>query len=456
MELVVLGNSTSAIAAIESFREIDENSNITIVSNEAWTAPYSRPLIAEYLSGEKTYEEILYRPETFYEEKNIIKLDGLEAVQIDSESQVVLLNDGRNICYDRLLIATGSTPTCPNIPGIQREGIHSFWTLEDAQQIAKSVKITETAVVAGAGLVGLSAAHALSTLGLNVVVVELLNQILAQNLDATAAQIVQMYMVKQGLIVLTGRGIQEIRGDGKNGNVTEVILDDGQQISCELVIMCTGVRPTIDFLKNSRIRTASGILVNNYLQTSEPDVYAAGDVAQPYDPIYREQRMVANLGNAREQGRIAGMNLAGEKREYKGGIAMVAMRYFGVPWISVGANSCPRPTCHEIVGLHSEKEGIYDKLLIEDGTLVGAILVGDITQGGILTNLIRNGTKLGTAEQSLAKRGLFFARLRKQLFQSEMEGPPGYVDWRKSIGMEKKYKKKIDEGRWRKKEHGEA
>lgn len=456
MDLVVLGNSTSAIAAIESFREIDETSSITIVSKEAWTAPYSRPLIAEYLTGEKTYEEILYRPETFYEEKNITKLDGLEAVQIDSESQVVLLNDGRNICYDRLLIATGSTPTCPNIPGIQREGIHSFWTFEDAQQIAKRVKITETAVVAGAGLVGLSAAHALSTLGLKVVVVELLNQILAQNLDATAAQIVQMYMRKQGLIVLTGRGIQEIRGDGENGNVTGVILDDGQQIPCELVIMCTGVRPTIDFLKDSRIRTASGVLVNNYLQTSEPNVYAAGDVAQPYDPIYREHRMVANLGNAREQGRIAGKNLAGDKREYKGGIAMVAMRYFGIPWISVGAISCPRTNCHEIVGLHSEMEGIYEKLLIENGTLLGAILVGDITQGGILTNLIRNGTKLGTVVQSLAERGQFYARLREQLFQSEMEGPPGYVDWRKTIGMEKKYKKKIDEERWRKKEHGEA
>ena len=456
MDLVVLGNSTSAIAAIESFREIDETSNITIVSKEAWTAPYSRPLIAEYLTGEKTYEEILYRPETFYEEKNITKLDGLEAVQIDSESQVVLLNDGRNICYDRLLIATGSTPTCPNIPGIQREGIHSFWTFEDAQQIAKRVKITETAVVAGAGLVGLSAAHALSTLGLKVVVVELLNQILAQNLDATAAQIVQMYMRKQGLIVLTGRGIQEIRGDGENGNVTGVILDDGQQIPCELVIMCTGVRPTIDFLKDSRIRTASGVLVNNYLQTSEPNVYAAGDVAQPYDPIYREQRMVANLGNAREQGRIAGKNLAGDKREYKGGIAMVAMRYFGIPWISMGAISCPRTKCHEIVGLHSEMEGIYEKLLIEDGTLLGAILVGDITQGGILTNLIRNGTKLGKVVQSFAERGQFYARLREQLFQSEMEGPPGYVDWRKTIGMEKKYKKKIDEERWRKKEHGEA
>ncbi len=222
------------------------------------------------------------------------------------------------------------------------------------------------------------------------------------------------------------------------------------------MIVCTGVRPAIDFLKDSGIRTASGVLVNHYLQTSAPNVYAAGDVTQPYDPVFREHRMVANLGNAREQGRIAGMNLAGDKIKYKGGIAMVAMRYFGIPWISVGANSCPRTTCHEIVGLHSEKEGIYEKLLIEDGTLVGAILVGDITQGGILTNLIRNGTKLGTTVQYLAKRGLFYARLREQLFQSEMEGPPGYVAWRKTIGMEKKYKKKIDEERWRKKEHGKA
>ncbi|MFX0200306.1 MAG: NAD(P)/FAD-dependent oxidoreductase [Candidatus Hodarchaeota archaeon] len=456
MDLVVLGNSTAAIAAIESFREIDETSNITIVSKEAWTAPYSRPLIAEYLSSEKTYEEILYRPETFYEEKKITKLDGLEAVNIDIESQVVLLNDGQNIYYDRLLIATGSTPTCPNIPGIQREGIHSFWTLDDAKQIAESAKVAETAVVAGAGLVGLSAAHALSTLGLKVVVIELLDQILAQNLDVTAAQIVQMYMKKKGLIVLTGRRIQEIRGDGENGSVRGVVLDDGRLIPCELVIMCTGVRPAIDFLKDSGIRTASGVLVNHYLQTSVPNVYAAGDVAQPYDPIYKEHRMVANLGNAREQGRIAGINLTGDKRDYKGGIAMVAMRYFGIPWISVGAISCPRTTCHEIVGLISEKEGIYEKLLIEDETIVGAILVGDITQGGIFTNLIRNSTQLGTAVENLTDRSQFFARLREQLFQPEMEGPPGYVVWRKSIGMEKKYKKKIDEERWRKKEHGEV
>ncbi|MFQ6126312.1 MAG: NAD(P)/FAD-dependent oxidoreductase [Candidatus Heimdallarchaeota archaeon] len=458
MDLVVLGNSTAAIAAIESFRQIDKTSTITLVSKEAWTAPYSRPLIAEYLSGEKTYEEILYRPETFYKEKKISKLDGLEAVSIDSENQVVHLSNGQNISYDRLLIATGSTPTCPNIPGLQREGVYSFWTLNDAQQIANRAKRAETAVVVGAGLVGLSAAHALSTRGLKVVVVELLNQILTQNLDTTAARIVQRYMEKKELIVLTGREIQEIRGDEKGRGVTGVILDDGRQIPSTLVVMCTGVRPAINFLKDSGIRTASGVLVDHYLRTSVPNVYAAGDAAQPYDLVYRENRMVANLGNAREQGRIAGMNLAGVKREYKGGIAMVAMRYFGIPWISIGAISCPRASCHEIVGLHSEKEGIYEKLLIKDGdgTLLGAILVGDITQGGILTNLIKNGTILGTAAEYLAERGQFFAHLRHKLFQSEMEGPPGYVVWRKTIGMEKKYKKKIDEERWRKKELGEA
>ena len=455
MDLLVLGNSVAAIAAIEAFREIDEASTITVVSKEPW-GPYSRPLIAEYLSGEKSYEEILYRPETVYEEKKIIKLADREVVQLDDTSQAVLLSNGQELRYDHLLIATGSTPVRVKIPGVQREGVFCFWTLDDAQRIAERAKVAESAVVVGAGLVGLSAVYALSALGLQVVVVELLTQILAQNLDATAAQIVQRHMEAEGLSVLTGRKIQEICGAGEDGSVTNIVLDDGQQIPCELVVMCTGVRPAIDFLKGSGIRTASGVLINRYLQTNIPNVFAAGDVAQPYDPIYRENRVVANLPNAREQGRIAGMNLAGAKREYQGGIAMTSMRYFGISWFSVGAISCPRESCREFVGFHSEQEGFYEKLLIEEDKILGAIIVGDISQGGILTNLIKNGTNLRMDAQSFADRGRFFEHLRRQVLLSEMEGPPGHVTWKKSIGMEKKYKKKIDEERWRKKELGQV
>jgi len=451
MEILVLGNSLAALTAIETIKKIDMTSNITLVSKEPWSA-YSRPLIAEYLTGEKTYEEILYRPERFYETHNVTKIMNHAAIHLDAELQRVQLDNDQELSYDHLLIATGSSTVRPNIPGIDRKGVYCFWTLDDAKQIAMRAKSTKTAVVVGAGLVGMSAAYALSALGLQVIVVELLNQILPQNLDISAASIVQRYMEQNGLQVVTGQRLQEIHGFGDSGYVTDVLLDNGPEISCELVITCTGVRPAVDFLQDSGVQIESGVLVNKFLQTNYENIYAAGDVVQPFDPVFQTNRVVANLPNAREQGRIAGMNLAGVQQEYQGGIAMTSMRYFGIPWTSVGALSCSQEACHEVIGICSESQGLYEKILVQDDTILGAIFVGDITQAGIVTNLIKKQTKLGTIVPNLDDRGQFFEHLRSSMLQDELEGPPGHIEWKKVIGSDKRYKKKIDKEEWRKKE----
>ena len=257
-ELLILGNSLAAIAAAESFRAIDNTTNIMIISKEPWDA-YSRPLIAEFLTSEKSYNDIRYQPESFYETIKATKIHS-EVVQLNDKINTVFLSNGEEIQYEQLLIATGSIPVRAKIPGNQREGVFCFWTLGDAKKIAKKAITSETAVIVGAGLIGQSAAYALSQLGLHVVVIEMQNQILPQNLDQPAAKIVQGYMENTGIQVLTGRRLQEINGPGVDESVRDITLDDGQQISCEIVILCTGVRPSIDFLQDSNIHTKSGVI----------------------------------------------------------------------------------------------------------------------------------------------------------------------------------------------------
>ena len=150
------------------------------------------------------------------------------------------------------------------------------------------------------------------------------------------------------------------------------------------------------------------------------------------------------------------MNLAGAEEEYRGGIGMTSMRYFGIPWVSVGAISCPRQPCQDVIQLYSEADGLYEKLIIKDNTILGAIFIGDISQSGIITDLIHKRTKLDASIQNFANRSQLLEYIRNKILISEMEGPSGHILWKKSIGMEKKYKKTIDEDRWRMKERSKT
>lgn len=435
MDAVIIGNSRAAIEAIRSFRQYNQDSPLTLLSKENCPC-YCRPLIAEYLSGEKSFEEILYVSPNFYDQKKVNLLNSVEAVKLDTDRKEILTKQGQKIAFDRLLIATGSKPVIPPIPGADLAGVHTFWTIGDAQAIAKQAANADSAVVIGAGLVGMSAIHALHARGLQVSVVEMLERVLTPCLDAPGSEIIHQKMRHHGISLHLKKKLTAIKEGLLSGSVSGVELDDGTKIPCQLVVVSAGVRPNIDFLRASPLKINDGIIVNQNLETSIPGIFAAGDAAQPYNILHNENKMIANLPNASEQGRIAGANLAGQKTAYQGGISMTSMRYFGIPFVSMGILSKSEPL-HQETSLFNHRMSIYRKLITTEKRIIGAVLVGDIDQAGIIRRMIRD--KISTPNpKDLLERNHAFEVFRKELMREAMEGN---IQWKETIGLEQPWRK---------------
>ncbi|MBI4787719.1 MAG: NAD(P)/FAD-dependent oxidoreductase [Chloroflexi bacterium] len=339
MHYVVIGNSATGVGAAESIRAADPDAHITIIGDEAEHV-YSRPLISHYIAGEVSADEMRYRPADFYTRLKVETRLGIRADAIDVSAHAVTLADGKSIHYDKLLIATGSIQKFPPIKGREYPGVFDFWTRAHADAIRErtsgcDVQLPCTAIVVGAGLVGIQAASGLRGAGLNVVLVELLPSILSRILDTRAAACAQAIFEKHGVRVLTERSVKEILGSGEEG-VTGVVLENGERIDCGLIVKATGVAPNLSLVKGTPIVTNMGIVVNEYFQTNIPDVFAAGDVAETYDVTRNKMFVNANWPNAHAQGRVAGLNMAGRAAAYNGSIGMTSMPLFGVPIVSVG------------------------------------------------------------------------------------------------------------------------
>ncbi len=389
---VIIGNSVAAIAAIEAIRKKDQKGTITVISDEPYLA-YSRPLTSYYIEGKVDEDQMLYRPKDFYEKKKVKTILGIEATKVDPKIKKVFLKNGQEISYTKLLVSTGGLPFFPPTKGIDLDGIFAFRTLDDAKKIAERAKETKRAVMIGGGFISLKAAHALRELGLEISVVELMDRVMGIALDNQGAEIIQKSLEENGIEILTKHTVSEIIGN-KAGKVEAVILDDGRRIDCEMVVVAVGVRPNFKLLDGSGVKTNKGIVVNDKVETNVSDIYAAGDVAEAYDFLYKENRLNPIWPNAYEQGFVAGTNMAGGSRKYSGGMGMNSVEFYGIPSISMGITS-PEGEGYEILIKHLPDKNIYKKLVLKDNVIIGAIFVGDIDRAGIINGLIK--------EQALVK-----------------------------------------------------
>ncbi|MBI4744163.1 MAG: NAD(P)/FAD-dependent oxidoreductase [Actinobacteria bacterium] len=383
---VIIGNSVAAIAAIEAIRKKDKEGSITVVSDEPYLA-YSRPLISYYIEGKVDEDRMLYRPRGFYEKKNVKTILGEKAVKVDSKTKKISLKNGQEISYTKLLVATGGLPFFPPMKGIESDGVFVFRTLDDAKKILEYSENTKRAVMIGGGFISLKAAHALRELGLEITVVELLDRIMGIALDNQGAEIVEKRLEENGIEILTKHTVSEIVSN-KRGKVEAVILDDGKRIDCEMVIVAVGVRPNFKLLDGSGVKTNRGIVVNDKMETNVSNIYAAGDVAEAYDFLYKENRLNPIWPNAYEQGFVAGTNMAGGSRKYPGGMGMNSVEFYGIPSISMGITS-PEEEGYEVLIKHLPDKNIYKKLVLKDNVIIGAIFVGDIDRAGIVNGLIK-------------------------------------------------------------------
>ncbi|MFZ3062236.1 MAG: FAD-dependent oxidoreductase [Actinomycetota bacterium] len=403
IEYLILGNGVAAINACMAIRKISQTGTVTIISTEKYPA-YSAALITYLVAGEKDEKDLILYPMDWYKQNNIEIILGERVVKVEPASKRVTLSDRKKLFYEKLLIATGASSLLPKIPGIDQLPVFSLRALDDAKRIIRALTPkVKNVVVIGAGLVGLKTAEALKKRGLNVALIEQFDQVLPRNLDRQGAEIVQSWLQREGVVVKLGQTVKEIQSDN-------VVLDSGEKIPCEMVIVAAGVRPNLDFLEGSGITVKQGILVNDRCETNMKDVYAAGDVAKPTDLISGETGVNAIWPAASKMGKVAGSNTAGKAARFEGGLPMNSMNLFGLTAISFGVVKEEKGD-EKIVGDLNPAEGIYQKVVLRNNRIVGAVLIGKNRNAGVLLGLLKNGVDVSPFKDSLLKKTFNYAKV---------------------------------------------
>lgn len=424
VEYLIIGNSAGGIGAVEAIRESDKSGTILIISDEPYPA-YSKPLISEYLAEKRSVEEMLFRPADFYEKNGIATLLSTKARRLDIENHIVVCDDGKQIMWHKLLLATGGSSIMPSIKGIDKAGVFTFITLDDAKAISQFVNKMTRVVVIGGGLIGMSVTEALLKRKAKVTVVEMKDRVLNTMLDDCASAMVETALKKSGVDIITNHTVSEI--DSYSGDwVTSVVLDDGAVIPCNMAIIAIGVKPRIELLTNTAVRVNRGIVVNRQMATSVPGIYACGDVAEAYDFIYGENRLTPIWPNAYYGGRIAGFNMAGVPAEYSGGTSMNSLKYFGLSMVSAGIVMPPDSSYETLV----KKSGdIYRKVVLRNGFAVGMVFAGNIERTGLIYNLMKEKINVSEFKNELIADDFGLISLPDDLWRPYLTMPS---DWKAS------------------------
>ncbi len=418
MKYVIIGNGVAAAGAVDGIREIDADGAITVISSEPYEV-YGRPLISNLLRGEIVESAIYCRPEDYYETNRVDLLLDKTVTKIDAKKHKISLDTKKTIAFDKLLVATGGVPFFPPIKGQEGKDIYTFTTLEDAHKLEALVGKVKKIVVLGGGLIGLKAAEGLHDRGIHVTVVELADRILSSAFDQTAGAIIAKRLGEVGIDMALGNSIKQIAR--KNGRVKNVVLQDKRTIDCDAVVIAVGVVPNLALVADSGLKANRGILTDEYMETNIPGVFAAGDVAEAYDLVLGERRVTPIWPNAYLQGKYAGLNMAGASRRYPGGCAMNAIEFYGIPTVSMGLSNPPEKGYDVLTKLNTAAN-TYKKLVLKDGILVGAVLVGNIDRAGILTGFIQGKVNVADFKDALLKDDFGLVHLPQEIRTEMLAG----------------------------------
>ena len=418
---LIIGNSAGGIGAAEAIRQVDKEGAVTIVSEEPYPA-YSRPLISKYLAGERTLEEILFRPLDFYGQNNILFLPGKKVTHLELDQRTAWLEDSEQIVWEKLLLAVGGKHIFPKMQGSDKRGVFTFTKLDDAKAVDRFLDNARKAVVIGGGLIGISVTEALVKRGVDVVVVEMKERILNTILDEQASLMAEEVLKQAGAEIITGHTVVKISG---RGTVKEVILDNGDTIPCDLMVVAIGVSPRPELALDAKLKVNRGVVVDCHMATTHPGVYACGDVAEAYDFVYGDNRLTPIWPNAYIGGRVAGFNMAGIPTKYPGGTAMNSLNYFGIDITSAGMSTAPNNDGYEVIS--RQERNTYQKVILKDNLIVGMISVENIEKSGIIFGLMRDRVNVESFKQSLLADNFGLAFFPRALWQELLETPPGLL-----------------------------
>jgi len=420
MKYVILGAGPAGVTAAETLRSVDKTASIAMVGGEP-EPPYSRMAIPYYIYG-KVGEDGTYLRQnpSHYDDLNIRYIMD-RAGGIDTTGKKLHLGGGEVLDYDKLLIATGASPIIPRMEGSNLPGVHSCWTLPDAREILKIADKDAPVVLVGAGFIGSIILEALYLRGCKITVVELAPSMVARMMDETAGGMLGRWCEQKGVRVLTNTSVQGIeKGTDDGHNRLTVSLSNGEKIPAALAVLAVGVRSNVGFLIGSGIQVNTGIVVDEYLQTTAPDVYAAGDCCEGIDLSTGKPDMLAIQPVAVEHGRIAALNMAGHQHKHRGSLNMNVLDTMGL--ISSSFGLWQGAEGGQTAKLIDEDRFKYLKLEFLGDKMVGAQCVGLTDHVGMLRGLIQTEFSLGEWKEKLIEAP---ERLR-EAYVSVSQASPGY------------------------------
>tara|TARA_R110002012_G_scaffold163883_3_gene326307 strand:- start:1061 stop:3511 length:2451 start_codon:yes stop_codon:yes gene_type:complete len=389
-KLVVIGNGMAPGRALERLLEKAPDAYEITIFNAEPRVNYDRIMLSPVLSGEKSYEDILIHDDAWYAEHGLTLKKGCKATSIDREKKQVTGADGSVVDYDKLLIATGSSPFIIPIPGKDLEGVLTYRDLDDVDAMLDAAKSGGSAVVIGGGLLGLEAAAGLKERGMDVTVLHLMPTLMERQLDTAAGYLLERAIEARGIKVRTAANTHEIIGEDR---VEGVRLDDGTELPASIVVMAVGIRPNGDLARDAGLEVNRGIVVDDTMQTSDPDILAVGECVEHRGTAYG---LVAPLY---EMAAVVADRLQDGSATYKGSVTSTRLKVTGIDLFSAG-DFAEGKDREEIV-LRDAANGVYKRLVVQDDRLIGIVLYGDTKDGAWFFQLMREGASIKEMRETL-------------------------------------------------------
>ncbi|MCK1310183.1 FAD-dependent oxidoreductase [Bradyrhizobium sp. 163] len=381
--LVIVGNGMAAARLVDELAKTALGRYAVAVIGEEPRLAYNRVLLSSVLAGETGSHEIELRPADWWRHRGVTVRYGYRVTEIDTGRRELKIEGEESMEYSKLVLAVGSTPLRLNVPGADLAGVHTFRDTRDVDLLLTLAAARKRVVVVGGGLLGLEAAYGLAKAGAPVTLLHLMDRLMERQLDASAADLLKTLVERKGIRILLNASTARIHGEG---HVQAVELADGSRIEADAVIFAAGIRPNIALAKDAGIAVNRGIVVNDEMQTVSPDIYALGECAEHRGTCY------GLVEPAYEQARVLARHLAGRPAAYQGSVVSTNLKVSGVSVFSAGDFMGGEGS--ESLVLSDRRRGTYKKLVISDGRLTGAVLIGDTVDALWYLELIRNRDKV--------------------------------------------------------------
>ena len=380
-QLVVVGNGMAGMRAVEELlSRAPDRFDITVIGAEPHPN-YNRILLSSVLAGDKALDGIVINSRNWYGDHGIRLIAGIRATAVDRAARQVALADGTIVPYDKLLLATGSKPLAPPIPGLGLPNVRAFRDIADVEAMIEAAKSERNAVVIGGGLLGLEAAWGLKRRGMSVSLVHLMPTLMERQLDVAAGTLLHRDLEARGIAFFTNGQTEEILGTER---AEAVVLADGRMIPADLVVLAVGIRPDIDLARTAKLDVNRGILVGDDMATSDPDIYAVGECIEHNGQVFG---LVAPIW---DQAEVCGARLAGDAAAvYEPPPVFTSLKITGIDVFSAGALAAADEADQEIT-LHDAKRGLYKKVILRDDKIVGSVLYGNVADGPWYVQLMRD------------------------------------------------------------------